>query len=189
MKLCSKCKEEKPTTEFYAIKRRDGSKALDAKCKECRRRYQNIYRTKNDEAVKKRKKVYYNRTAETRRAATREWGRKNPDRKREMGKKWRTANKERLRIQNACRHYKITPAQFKAIVKKQKGKCAICGAKSSGKRNLHIDHCHATGIVRGLLCGKCNTAIGMVNENISLLRKAYRYLLRFQRKQYRELLA
>jgi len=59
--------------------------------------------------------------------------------------------------------YGITTADFEAMLAKQKGKCAICGTeRAAAKRRqmLCVDHCHATGRVRGLLCVRCNGHLG-----------------------------
>lgn len=64
--------------------------------------------------------------------------------------------------------------------RKQKGRCAICGNRPSVKNgrvmNLHIDHCHKTGKVRGLLCGACNSGLGMFKDSPKLLLEAVAYL-------------
>lgn len=56
--------------------------------------------------------------------------------------------------------------------------CNICGALDGGGRhgNLHVDHCHTTGRVRGVLCNQCNTGIGKFKDDPDLLRKAASYL-------------
>ncbi len=55
--------------------------------------------------------------------------------------------------------------------------CEICGSESSRKGdNLAIDHCHSTGKVRGVLCTRCNNAIGNFSDNIALLERAINYL-------------
>ena len=55
--------------------------------------------------------------------------------------------------------------------------CAICGKPEVGRR-LNIDHDHATGLVRGLLCRKCNAGIGLLGDNIEGLEAALEYLRR-----------
>jgi hypothetical protein len=72
--------------------------------------------------------------------------------------------------------YGITPDEFKAMFEKQKGLCAICGELPRTKRNLHVDHCHATGKVRGLLCNGCNTGIGALKESPKIFTNAIKYL-------------
>ena len=57
----------------------------------------------------------------------------------------------------------------------QAGACAICDQPFVGQRPA-IDHCHATGEVRGLLCMHCNTAIGLLKDNIDYLTNAISYL-------------
>ena len=74
--------------------------------------------------------------------------------------------------------YGVSFDEFKAMYKAQKGKCAICGSSEPGPRRRHfcIDHNHKTGKVRGLLCIKCNSAIGLFQDSIKLLKKAIAYL-------------
>jgi len=62
------------------------------------------------------------------------------------------------------------------LYEKQDGKCAICGEISKSERGLHVDHCHTTGMVRGLLCHGCNTGIGALKEDAEILSKAIDYL-------------
>lgn len=58
--------------------------------------------------------------------------------------------------------------------------CAICGSSKANSRDrrLHVDHCHKTMKFRGLLCSSCNTALGQFKDNVELLRKAIKYLLK-----------
>jgi len=71
------------------------------------------------------------------------------------------------------RAYGMSVDDFTEIRTKQGGKCKICGM-CIGK--LYIDHDHITGVVRGLLCNNCNTALGKFNDDIELMKKAIRYL-------------
>ena len=57
----------------------------------------------------------------------------------------------------------------------QQGCCAICTRPFVGQRPA-VDHCHTTNKVRGLLCQKCNTAIGLLEDNITSLENAIKYL-------------
>jgi len=78
------------------------------------------------------------------------------------------------------KRYGITGEQFEEMYKAQDGKCKICNIKSNAKRTLHIDHCHETGKIRGLLCHGCNTALGAFKEDPDLLMKAIEYLRSFK---------
>jgi hypothetical protein len=64
--------------------------------------------------------------------------------------------------------------EYERMLEAQGGGCAICGAKPKTRR-LHVDHDHATGKVRGLLCHRCNRALPMWVDVVWLL-KAIRYL-------------
>lgn len=75
--------------------------------------------------------------------------------------------------------YGITMGEYNALMLKQGGVCAVCGAESLWKNKkvrLGVDHCHTTGKVRGLLCLNCNFALGSAQNNPELLRKMAAYL-------------
>ena len=74
--------------------------------------------------------------------------------------------------------YGMTLEQYAAMLAAQGGGCAICGsATSSGcKNSFHVDHNHKTGNVRGILCQRCNTGIGSLREDATILRRAISYL-------------
>jgi hypothetical protein len=86
---------------------------------------------------------------------------------------------EKKREYDLNSRFGITTEQYEALLSEQNHACAICGTTefsySRGKKP-HIDHCHETGKVRGLLCGHCNIGIGQFFDNISLLENAITYL-------------
>lgn len=62
---------------------------------------------------------------------------------------------------------------------RQGGVCAICGGPPDGRwKRFHVDHCHKTGRVRGLLCRKCNNGLGNFGDSVETMRKAIAYLRR-----------
>lgn len=71
--------------------------------------------------------------------------------------------------------YGLTADGYEAIDRGQGGTCAICGAPP-GKRRLAVDHDHATGAVRGLLCTKCNVGLGYFKDSAEGVRRALDYL-------------
>ena len=84
-------------------------------------------------------------------------------------------------LQINVKTYGISAEEYLAIKVEQEGACAICkrpevSGGPSGLKPLAIDHSHRTGIVRGLLCFPCNTALGLFKEDRKLLRSASRYL-------------
>ena len=73
--------------------------------------------------------------------------------------------------------YGITIEEYNRLLKKQRGRCAICKLSEDEHTNsLAVDHCHSTGNIRGLLCARCNTGIGMLKDNIEVLKSAITYL-------------
>ena len=153
-KFCSGCGETKAVTNFGKQKSRpDG---VEYRCKKCMQDYRN--------------KRYSNPRIKTKllkSSAT--WREKNPD---------SDANKQ-LR-----RKYGITLEQYNNLFQLQNGLCGICGKsestrrwkKTHGNERLAVDHCHETGVVRGLLCFKCNTAIGSLGDNEEMVMRVIFYL-------------
>jgi hypothetical protein len=75
------------------------------------------------------------------------------------------------------RKYGITAADYDRMLAKQGGVCAICrGSESGGRGTFHVDHCHATGRIRGLLCHWCNVALGCFRDRPERLERAIEYL-------------
>jgi DNA-directed RNA polymerase subunit RPC12/RpoP len=80
------------------------------------------------------------------------------------------------------RRYNITPQEYETKLASQDYKCAICGKDASDNKRggkldpLHIDHCHKTKQIRGLLCHQCNSGLGQFKDNIDTLQKAIDYL-------------
>jgi hypothetical protein len=87
-------------------------------------------------------------------------------------------NNPHIRKQQRIRQYNLTLEEFHKMLEDQGGECAICGYDNLSNRNYFpvVDHCHKTGIVRGLLCGNCNHAIGKLKDDPKLLRRAADYL-------------
>jgi hypothetical protein len=135
--------------------------------------------------------VKYNRWGEEREAKTKVCGKckrelpidcfykrgdKSPGRAYKCKECWRPTF-ERERARN-LRQYDITLELFNELLARQGGGCAVCGAiqSSKDKKSLAVDHDHATGEVRGLLCSRCNVGIGMFKDEPALLAAAIRYL-------------
>lgn len=86
-------------------------------------------------------------------------------------------NKQKLRHKIRHLTYGITKQMFESLLEKQNHKCAICKAQSPGGRgDWHVDHCHTTGKIRGLLCHHCNTGLGLFMDDITTLQQAIKYL-------------
>ena len=79
-----------------------------------------------------------------------------------------------LNLDRVC----MTPETFKEkIIYAQKGQCVICKTHQSELNiRLAVDHDHRTGKIRGLLCQRCNQAIGLMNESTKILKEAVDYL-------------
>lgn len=112
------------------------------------------------------------------------WRAANPERSRSN---WNKYNQKRLgdpeyvqlRAERALTKYGLTPATFADLLESQGGVCAICkGDRNGPGARFHVDHDHVTNRVRGLLCGRCNTAIGLMQDSPEALNAAAAYLRR-----------
>ena len=79
------------------------------------------------------------------------------------------------------KQYGISLHRVEELYKFQGGKCAICEGTGFKMRedlrsNLHLDHCHITGEVRGLLCPNCNRALGLLGDSVDNMRRAIEYV-------------
>lgn len=92
---------------------------------------------------------------------------------------WNLRNPDRVKAANR-RHnlakYKLTPEQFDQMLAEQGGVCESCREIPTGKKGFAVDHSHATGVVRGLLCGPCNTSLGLQKESAARLRSLADYI-------------
>lgn len=109
-------------------------------------------------------------------------GKRNIDNKRLYEKTYyQEVNKEK-KIQQVTerrlkRLYNISSIDYDNLLASQDNRCKICNIhRDNTHKGLHIDHCHETGKVRGLLCYKCNTGLGQFNDDPVLLEKAKGYL-------------
>ena len=72
--------------------------------------------------------------------------------------------------------YGISEKKHESLLKKQKYKCAVCFEPDTPEKRLHTDHSHITGLVRGLLCGHCNRALGLLLDSPTLIGRLLGYI-------------
>lgn len=172
-KQCIYCKQVKPASDFhshnYTTRTGKNSRRLMSGCKECKGRYTRIWRAENKEHVQE---------------VNRDWRTRNKLQVVERNKAYNEFHKERIQASQRKHHlhieYGLTIAEYDAMVAQQAGKCLVCGVvpkptKRSSK-GLHVDHCHKSGKVRGLLCHQCNCAIGLLKEDTGRIRRLLEYI-------------
>lgn len=111
------------------------------------------------------------------RAASRKFQKANPKKCSAKKKAYRKRNPEKTKCQRLRKRYGITLDDYKDMLQIQNECCAICKKhKSTFNTPLGVDHCHVTSKVRGLLCGRCNRAIGLFDDDPTFLENAQLYL-------------
>lgn len=183
-KVCIKCGINKPSTIEYF---KPAGYSLGGTCRECANaiarmyrqsnknklaEYNREYREKNREVIKKYNQGYRQKKSKEINTTIKNWKHNNPEKIKAQCKEYYRKNKHAIR----ARRYKLTPNELSIMFEVQNGVCAICERSSLNKRDLHIDHDHASGAVRGLLCKECNLLLGYARDNTDVLSAAVRYL-------------
>lgn len=167
--LCRACERDELTREdFY----QDKSKAhgLSTLCKLCegertrKAKHQHYLKSPAHKRAmaRKSKRAYYQRNREEIMSKSTEYKRRNPGRVKAYLLKYK---------------YKLTPEERASMMEEQRGCCEICGTFQGEK--LEIDHNHATGKVRAMLCHHCNMGLGMFKDDMELLSLARSYLYHY----------
>ncbi len=151
-KLCPGCNEWKLHEEFYHHKA--DPKKPRGYCKKCNIEKSKAY-TETSHYLASRGKA----------------GRAMRDkakRKTKARRRYKELNPDWLRWEQIEKAYGLTKLAWRTILEEQRGVCAICHKAFTGKEP-HVDHNHATGMVRGLICRACNTALGLLCEDREIL--------------------
>ena len=162
MKNCARCSIMKKVDEFHKCSSRiDG---LQIYCKTCAKEKRDSDESKkswakNKEKEQIRKKAFYE---------------KNKSKIFMTTNKWRSQHPEQRKLYAAKGKYNLSNEQYKQLM--SINNCEICKCDLSITKHKHIDHCHETGKVRGVLCSKCNLGLGHFKDNITNLEKAIDYL-------------
>ncbi len=153
MNKCSKCKIEKTLSEFSIDKRyKDGLYPSCKKCKNAQARF--FYASIPTEKRKAYASVHYQI---------------NKEKSKAYSIIYNASHKAERRNWDLMRRYGITLMEWKAMLKKQNNRCAICNEEFKNSRDIDTDHDHTTGKVRGLLCSFCNThVLSTIEANLYL---------------------
>lgn len=101
----------------------------------------------------------------------------NPDHRKAIMRKSHMKNPTARRNVLLKHCYGISLREYNELLLKQDYKCVTCGITQFAiGRDLDVDHCHQTSKVRGLLCNPCNLALGLVKDNVEILRDMIKYL-------------
>ncbi len=130
-------------------------------------------------------KIKYEREQARRLEYARRYRKENPDKVLACNRKsYRYSATQRRNVRHYALRtkYGMTEADFDEMLAGQNGKCAICsvtvvvGDERHSHQTACVDHCHATGAVRGILCNRCNKGLGMFEDDLPRFRRVMRYL-------------
>jgi hypothetical protein len=159
-RVCKTCGKEKPLIQFH--KHRGCKDGRDPNCSTCRSFDINLWRKEHPETIRRTKHEYYER---------------NKDRIIAKSRRQYGLTKPNVRNNQLKSRYGVTLEFYQELLASQGNKCAICGAEEpEGRGGFHLDHDHATGKVRGILCHRCNSALGMARDNPETLDAMAAYL-------------
>jgi hypothetical protein len=175
-KKCVSCKEFLPYTSFSNNRKRKDGKSNE--CRSCANKRIKKWTEENyDRKVEYMKKWNkQDKSKEMRRLSRIKWNRENVEKMTECRRNWVLNNPRKDRNRRLVYSTGITLEKYEEMSKNQNGVCAICGHISEDGRQLCVDHCHKTKQIRGLLCTKCNTGLGLFRDDIELFEKAINYL-------------
>jgi len=152
-------------SKTYYAKHREKCKAAS------RQRY-----AKNAEKLRAAARLSRANNLEVRREQARQWAKANPEKLNAQRRKWTASNPDKIRRRNLSR-YGITPEAWDELFDTQGRRCKICRSDTpTTKRGWHVDHCHNSDVVRGILCQKCNQGLGNFRDNAEFLVSAAAYL-------------
>lgn len=175
-KRCTGCGRELPLGSFAADRnRRDG---LQVRCRECVAEYSAAHYRRRRESLGRTVREKVDIPAGHKLCQTcgevkphSEWHR-NSSASDGLSTWCKACRAIKGREDHLKRNYGLTEAERDAMVASQMGLCAICLKAPA----VHVDHCHQTGRVRGVLCFNCNSAIGKLGDDPDAVRRAAAYL-------------
>ena len=140
--------------------------------------YHKEYYETNKEQLTAYKKEYRKNNKEQIAAYRKEYYETNKEQIAAYNKRWSGNNKEYLAAQHREKKYGISPEDYDTMLKEQDNKCKICLVSFTTLKlqNIHVDHCHTTNQIRGLLCSCCNGGLGFFKDNTETLTNAIVYL-------------
>ena len=159
-KICTKCGQGKPLSEFYRVQK---GRKITARCKACHNVQSLAWHRANPERARANRQRYATKP-------------ENRAKRYADHKKWKLAHPEQMKAwlrKSHLKAYGLTPEQYQQLYDTQQGRCGIC---RTWKATLHVDHNHNSERVRGLLCGPCNRGLGLFYDSILTLQLAVEYL-------------
>lgn len=139
------------------------------------------YRNDCKACFAKRAKDWYERPGNREKAIARvkKWQDEHPEQYRKQQDDWRDSGaKSRSNRKSHLKNtFGLTPEEYDQKLRRQGGVCLICQRPPAEGKMLDVDHDHATGRVRGLLCRNCNQGLGKFFESPFLMAAAVGYLI------------
>lgn len=175
LKRCFRCGKIKDFLEFY----KDTAKKLgvSSSCKDCTKSHVKQRRSTDGDHVRELQRASVARNPQSNQLRANNYYYKNHEECLAYRARRRKTHARQITSSKLKSTFGITIEQYEAMLVSQDFGCAVCGRKPGvGQRKLAVDHRHADGKVRGLLCSACNKAIGGFRESITVIKAAIEYL-------------
>jgi hypothetical protein len=150
--ICNKCNLSKDLSNFS--KNKSKIKGYNTMCKSCHKLYVKGHYKNNIKTYKEKAKIWSNNYPEKRRKIV-------------------------LKSQRRIHGNYVSENDFQTMLLSQNNKCAICNSEFLTTRHTNVDHDHATGKIRALLCSGCNKGLGFFKDSIKNCKSAAKYLKKF----------
>ncbi len=179
-KICSKCKSEKTLSGFY--KNSSKNDGHSSECKSCAEVTIKEWRSRNKDKFNGYRKKWKDNNKDKINASGADYRKRFPEECRERTRRSVAKNPHASHMRKRRKHliskYGITHDDFLVMIQEQGYACAICGINLAclPDRLVHVDHCHETSKVRGILCLSCNIGLGKFYDSPELLMSAALYL-------------
>jgi hypothetical protein len=149
-------------------------------CRKCRLAYAKKYREENKESAVASVKKWHAANKEKMKAYHKEYYETHREGLLEQQRKYNKTRVAQTFAKDLRKNFDLTIEDYARMLHAQDRKCAACGDALAMNKKTHVDHCHATGKVRAILCHHCNISLGLMQESPDRMRSLIAYIERFK---------
>ena len=142
--------------------------------------YQRQWRKNNPDKVREYNQTWKKNNPDKVREYNQTWKKNNPDKVQEYSAKYRKNNPDKVRDNSIRQSWGFGADHYDSLIAEFGGKCECCGTT----KDLRLDHCHKTGLIRGVLCNTHNLGLGKIGDSIEDVRALLYYMEKQERRDH-----